>query len=170
MACKQTRFARGMTFIEVLIATVVISVAATGALSYGYHGARQRHMARGQSTSTRVAYFVLEDWKGNGGSIFYAKAVSGTPNPLKLDMGFEYIEDIYEMDEVTRMLSIKCVYELTVDAVLMRVTLSRPVDYLRLIPLTITVQWSNDVGNETVQDDAPSIVLTTNVRIDQVGG
>ncbi len=164
MAGKGTKFAHGMTFVEVIVATLVVSVAATGVLSYGYHGARQRRMARAQSTSTRVGHFLLEDWKGNGGSIFYARAVGGTPNPVELDMGFEYVETNYKAGGV-----IECVYELTVDSIPMRITLSRPVGYLRLIELTVTVQWRSDLSDGPVEDSDPLIVLTTNARIDQVG-
>ena len=164
MTGKRTKFAHGMTFVEVVIAAVVVSVAATGVLSYGYHGARQRRMARAQSTSTRVGRFLLEDWKGNGGSIFYARAVSGVPNPVELDMGFEYVETNYKAGGV-----IECVYELTVDSIPMRITLSRPVGYLRLIELTVTVQWRSDLSDGPVEDSDPLIVLTTNARIDQVG-
>lgn len=45
MAGKRTKFAHGMTFVEVLVAAVVVSVAATGVLSYGYHGVQQRRIA-----------------------------------------------------------------------------------------------------------------------------
>ncbi|RKY11916.1 MAG: hypothetical protein DRP65_02830 [Planctomycetota bacterium] len=170
MPGKGTKLAHGMTFVEVLIATVVVSVAATGVLSYGYHGVCQRRIARAYSLSTRVGHFLLEDWKGNGGSIFYARAVDGTPNPLELDMGFEYIEDTYEVDEVTKMFSIKCVYELTIDGIPMRITLSRPLGYMRLIPLTVTVRWHTKISNSPVEDTDPAVVLATNARIDQAGG
>ena len=170
MAGKGTKFAHGMTFVEVLIATVVVSVAATGVLSYGYHGVQQRRIARAFSLSTQVGHFLLEDWKGNGGSVFYARAVDGTPNPLELDMGFEYIDDTYEFDDVTEMLSIKCVYELTIDGIPMRITLSRPVGYMRLIPLTVTVRWHSKMRSDPVEDTDPAVVLTTNARIDQAGG
>lgn len=165
MAGKGTKFAHGMTFVEVVVATLVVSVAATGVLSYGYHGARQRRMARAQSTSTRVGHFLLEDWKGNGGSIFYARAIGGTPNPVKLDMGFEHIETNYRAGGL-----IECVYETTVDSIPMRITLSRRVGYLRLIELTVTVRWRSNLGDGPVEDGDPSIVLMTNARIDQVGG
>jgi len=165
MAGKGTKFAHGMTFVEVLMATVVVSVAATGVLSYEYHGARQRRIARAYSTSTQVGYFLLEDWKGNGGSIFYARAVGGTPNPVKLEMGFNHIKTSYTVDG-----QIECVYENTVDGIPMRITLSRPVGYMRLIPLTVTVRWHSKISDVPVEDTDPSVVLRTNARIDQAGG
>lgn len=85
-------------------------------------------------------------------------------------MGFEYIKDTYEVDEVTRMLSIKCVYELTVDRIPMRITLSRPLGYMGLIPLTVTVRWRSKISDDPVEDTDPAVVLTTNARAGQAGG
>jgi len=164
MAGKGTSFAHGMTFVEVIIATLVVSVAATGVLSYGYHGARQRRMARAQSTGTHIGRFLLEDWKSNGGSIFYARAVAGSPNPVELEMGFEHIETNHKIGGI-----IECIYEVTVDSIPMRITLSRHVAYWRLIELTVTVRWRSHLSEGPVEDSDPSIVLTTNARIDQVG-
>lgn len=165
MTGKGTKFAHGMTFIEALVATVVVSVATTGVLSYRYYGARQRRIARAYSVSTQVGHFLLEDWKGNGGSLFYAEAVSGTPNPEKLEMGFEHIKTNYTASGL-----IECVYENTVDSIPMHITLSRPVLYMRLIPLTVTVRWHGKISNSPVEDTDPAVVLMTNARIDQAGG
>jgi hypothetical protein len=164
MAGKKTTFAHGMTFVEVIAATLVVSVAATGVLSYGYHGVRQRRMARAQNTCTQVGRCLLEDWKGNGGSIFYARAVGGTPNPVELDMGFEYVGTNYKAGGV-----IECIYKVTIDSIPMRIVLSRPLGYLRLIELTVTVSWRNDLSDGRVEDGDPSVMLRTSVRIDQVG-
>jgi prepilin-type N-terminal cleavage/methylation domain-containing protein len=166
MAGSRTNYAHGMTLIEVLIAALVVSVAATGVLSYGYHGARQRRMAQAHARATEVGYFLLEDWKANGGSIFYARAVAGTPNPLELDMGFEYVEMAHKVGG-----RIECIYELTVDTIPMRVSLTRPTGYLRLIPLEVTVRWRSDLSGGPVDKGDQSVVkLTTDVRIDQAGG
>ncbi len=146
-----------MTLIEVLAATLVVSVAATGVLSYGYHGARQRRMARAHAGAVRIGHLLLEDWKANGGSVFYARAVSGTHNPLELNMGFEYKRT-------------ERAYEITVDSIPMRVKLTRPIGYRRLIPLKVTVRWRLDLGEGEVRDGDPKVELITNARIDQVGG
>ena len=97
-----------MTLIEVLVATVVVSVAATGVLSFGYHGAMQRRMARAHAGAVRIGHLLLEDWKANGGSVFYARAVASTHNPLELNMGFEYKRS-------------ERVYKITVDSIPLRV-------------------------------------------------
>ena len=146
-----------MTLIEVLVATLVISVAAMGVLSYGYHGARQRRMARAHAGAVRIGHLLLEDWKANGGSEFYARAVSGTHNPLELNMGFEY-----ERSER--------VYKSTVDSIPMHVKLTRPIGHPRLIPLKVTVRWRLDLSEGEVRDGDPKVELITNARIDQAGG
>lgn len=146
-----------MTLVEVLVATLVISVAAMGVLSYGYHGARQRRMARAHGGAVRIGHLLLEDWKANGGSIFYARAVSGTHNPLGLDMGFEYNRS-------------ERVYEITVDGIPMRVELTRPIGYRRLIWLKVTVRWRLDLSEGEVRDGDLKVELNTTARIDQVGG
>lgn len=154
-----------MTLIEVLVATVIISIAAFGVLSYGYHGAKQRRMARAHAGAVRTGHLLLEDWKANGGSIFYARAVRGTPNPLELDMGFEYVKMTHKVGGL-----IECIYEFSVDTIPMRIVLTRPTGYLRLVPLTVTVQWL-DSGSVTDKDRLGNKVeLTTDVRIDQVSG
>ena len=123
-------------------------------------------MARAHAEATRVGYFLLEDWKANGGSLFYARAVAGTPNPLELDMGFEYVETTYKVGGL-----IECIYELTVDTIPMRIVLTRPTGYLRLIRLEVTVRWRSDLSNGPVEEGDQSVVkLTTDVRIDQAGG
>ncbi len=158
-----------MTLIEVVIATVIISIAAVGVLSYGYHGAVQRRMARAHAGAVRTGYLLLEDWKANGGSIFYARAVKGMPSPLELDMGFEYVKMTHKVGGL-----IECIYKLTVDTIPMHITLMRPTGYLRLVPLTVTVRWLDDLsdsGSFTNKNQLGNKVeLTTDVRIDQVGG
>ena len=154
-----------MTLIEVVVATVIISIAATGVLSYGYHGARQRQIARAHAAATRVGYLLLEDWKANGGSIFYARAIEDTPNPLDLNMGFKYVKRSYKPGGLT-----ECIYEVTVDSIPMSIALTRPTSYRRFVPLTVTVRWLGDLSDGPTVKDVLNVELTTDVRLDQVGG
>ncbi|MHC4115176.1 MAG: type IV pilus modification PilV family protein, partial [Planctomycetota bacterium] len=45
---------RGMTLIEVLVATVIVCVAAAGVLSYEYHAAKQIRMAFAKIEAVRL--------------------------------------------------------------------------------------------------------------------
>ena len=151
MSVKRAKCADGLTLVEVMFAVLIIAVVALGALSYGYHGAGQIRHAREYATAVRIAYFLLEDWKASSGSALYAAAIPGVRNPLDLNVddikSFEYPrenEGIYE--------------EAVVDNIPLRIKLSRPSGYQRLIPLTVEVSWENG-----------SIALSTNARIDQGG-
>ncbi len=150
MSVKRAKCADGLTLIEVMFAVLIIAVVALGALSYGYHGARQIRHAREYATAVRIAYFLLEDWKASAGSALYAAATPGVRNPLDLNvdgiMSFEYPRGG------------EGIYEITVDNIPLQIKLSRPSGYQRLIPLTATVSWNTG-----------SIALTTNARIDQGG-
>jgi hypothetical protein len=128
-------------------------------------------MAAARVTATQVAQLLLEDWKANGGSVFYARGIYGVPNPLTLDMGFKRTKTTYAKDEDSGKTNIECVYELATDIMPMQITLARPVGYLRLVPLKVTARWRNDFSDGTVEStDRSRVVLTTNARIDQAGG
>ena len=141
-----------------MFAVLIIAVVVLGALSYRYHGAGQIRHAREYATAVRIAYFLLEDWKASAGSALYAAAAPGvrTPADLSVDgiMCFTYLpeEGVYEV-------TVDQDGEIPLDNIIpLRVKLSRPSGYHRLIPLTVAVSW-----------ETGSIALTTNARIDQGG-
>ena len=158
MTVRKAGFTRncGMTLIEVVVATTIVGLVASGALSYDYHGARQIRIGRAYAGATRIAGVVLEDWKANAGSVQYARSNATVSNPEKLKMGFVYTGD--------------GIYRITVDGIPMQVELSRPDSYLKLIPLTVTVRWRNDFVNNNMDKFDPSVALTTYSRIDQASG
>ena len=160
MGDKRTKSVRGMTLIEVVVATVIISIAAAGALSYEYHAASQTKMASAYAGAVRIGDFLLEDWKANGGSTFYANGVPDIHSPLNLRMGFVRIA--------------AGVYQVSSNNIPMQVELDRleAADYQQLIPLRVTVRWRNDFANSVIDNTVPSsaIVLNTYARIDQTGG
>lgn len=156
LSCMQRRRAGGLTLIEVVIATTVIAIAAIGTLSYEYHGVKQMQIAKAHSGAVRIGYFLLEDWKANGGNALYATNSRGVTSPDDLDMGFRYIGGK--------------TYKVTVNNIPMRVTLSRPLINSTLIPLTATVRWRRDFRDEAILPTDPSIVLNAHARADQAGG
>ena len=112
LSSAQKKRVRGLTLIEVVLATVIIAIAAIGALSYEYHGVKQMQIAKARSSAVRIGYFLLEDWKSNGGSTLYATNSHKVASPDNLDMGFRYIGNK--------------TYKVTIDNIPMRVKLSRP--------------------------------------------
>jgi len=80
MTIKRRKCAAAFTLIEVMIATIILILAATGASSYQYHAARDALIARAHIAATRTAQLLLEDWMSTGGSREY--------DPSTLGLGF----------------------------------------------------------------------------------
>ena len=159
MVCKHARYANGITLVEVLIATVVVTIAAVGVLSYEYHAARQSRLACANAGAIRIAHLLLDDWKSNGGSLDYASGnLRSIPNPVDLDIGFSRVRS-------------DC-YEIAVDGIPMLVELVREgfVVSGSAIPITAKVQWSRNFIEGPFRPDDPFIKLTTYARADQAGG
>jgi len=156
MSVKRAKCADGLTLIEVMFTVLIIAVVALGALSYGYHGAGQIRHAREYATAVRIAYFLLEDWKASGGSALYTTAISGVRNPLGLNV--DGIMSFLRKGEGIYEVTVDSEGDIPLDNIPLRIKLSRPSGYQRLIPLTVAVSW-----------ETGSIALTTNARIDQGG-
>ena len=147
LAGRGSRQARGMTLVEVVMACVVVAIGVVGGLSYGYHGAVQTQRARAYASAVRVGYYLLEDWKANGGSELYASAAHMVPNPTTLEIDGQQFS--YEDDGI---------FEITVEDVDMRIELIRPFGYRQFMDLSARVKWQRG-----------SVTLSTNGRVDQAG-
>ena len=159
MAAKRRWYSRGVTLIETVITTAVIGIAAVGALNYEYLAARQAQMAKAQAVAVRIGSFVLEDWKANGGSVYYLTGAAGLNSLAGLNMGFVHTGG--------------GVYRITVDKIPLQVELSRPSGYPDLVPITVTVRWRSDLTDftaKTISSQNPSLVLATFARADQNSG
>ena len=154
----QRRRSRGVTLIEAIIASVVVVIAVIGGLSYGYHSGMQLRRARAYSGAVRVAYYLLEDWKASGGSELYAMGAPMVHNPSNLNIGTIRDEGGGDRNNYFENMG-EGVYRITIDNVPMRITLTRPVGYRQIMPLTATVKW-----------DTGSVALNTNARVGQAGG
>ena len=80
MTARRGKFAPALTLTEVIIATVVLVITASGALGYQYYAARDGQIARAHMAATRTAQLLLEDWMSTGGSKEY--------DPSTLELGF----------------------------------------------------------------------------------
>lgn len=67
----QLRYYKGLSLIEIMFATAIISVAVIGSISYRYYTALDGRRANNQATASRVALLLCESWKGTNGSQTY---------------------------------------------------------------------------------------------------
>jgi len=179
---KRPRCAEAVTLIEVMVAMAVLAIAALGALGYQYYAASQSWIAKAQTTATRTAQLLLEDWKSTGGSSDY--------DPTALGLGFS--SDLPLLDAQSILLP-RGVYDITVDDVPMVVVLnsadvaSDSKAQVTLRQLTVTVLWRENLSKEVSREDIISskasgtvadkvdnmrrlVTLTTYVRVDASGG
>lgn len=88
--CRK-RWASGATLVEVAVASVILVVAALGALRYEYYAVGQGQIARAQIAATHAASLLLVDWKSTGGSVDYDPSMLGlglsSPRAVPSDFG-----------------------------------------------------------------------------------
>jgi type II secretory pathway pseudopilin PulG len=166
---KRPKFATAVTLVEVMVAMVILTIAALGALSYQYHTAGHVRIARAQSAATHVAQVLLEDWKSTGGSVKYNPGILavGLSSPLSIPATWTNVKAVALAEPLNRS-----VYAVTIDDLPMLVMLSwEDVAYdatagIKLRQLCVTVKFG--VANQL--DDIPPVTLTTYVRDDASGG
>jgi prepilin-type N-terminal cleavage/methylation domain-containing protein len=146
----------GFTLIEVIIASVSLSIIALGALSYQYFAAVHNHIALAQITATRTGQLLIEDWKNNGGSAMY--------DPTSLNLGFlKSDKDGWG-------------YYIVVDNLPMYINLISndvAVDVaagVTIRELDVRVTWRKDYKQDAPEADDPFIVIITYARVDAAGG
>ena len=69
-----------VSLVELIVAMVILTIVALGALCYPYYAARDARIAHAQITGTKTAQLLLEDWKSTAGSVGY--------DPTTLGLGF----------------------------------------------------------------------------------
>ena len=149
---------KGVTLIEALIAAVVVAILALGGLVYQYLGATHFRVAHAELTATRVGQLLIEDWKGNG-----APDIDNY-DATTLGVGFEKPID-----------GDNTYYAITVDGLKMHSWLSSeivpipdnpdPFAGVTLQQISVKIQWRKDFSSAEVEDDDPSIILTTYARL-----
>ena len=173
VAIKRRKFASAVSLVEVLVASVVLSVATIGAMSYEFHTSRDAKIARAQIAATRTGQLLLEDWMSTGGSTDY--------DPSALGLGFSGAVAIPSGFSDSSGLGSplnSAVYAITVDEMPMLAMLTRRnVDTdaatgAVLRQLGVIVEFGALEADESVGrlEDIPPVVLTTYVRADASGG
>lgn len=144
-----------MTLVEVMLSSVILVIAAMGALSFEYHAAGHAKISRAQIGGTRIARLLLEDWMSTGGAADY--------DPTTLNLGFSADNDDYTIE---------------VDGVPMTATLSwRDIGYddtaevtLRRLDVTVTFGGISNSTSDSKLKKVRPVILTTYVRTDASGG
>jgi type II secretory pathway pseudopilin PulG len=154
MRGKEVNSNKGVTLVEALVAAVAVSILALGALAYQYLGAMHFRIAHAELTATRAGQLLIEDWKGNG-----------APDPQNYDatelgVGFETpINGDYSY------------YVITVDGIKLHMWPTfEDIDVddfagITLRRINLKIQWRQDFSYEDVDDDDPTIILTTYARL-----
>lgn len=172
MTIKQRKFASAVSLVEVIVATVILSIITIGAMSYEYHASRDATIARAQIAATRTAQLLLEDWMSTGGSQNY--------NPAKLGLGFSSASAIPSGFSDQSGLGVplnQAVYAITIDELPMLVMLTKN-DVAQdtggaiLRQLGIIVEFGTLAADTTAGrlENIPPLILTTYVRADASGG
>ncbi|MBL7185092.1 MAG: hypothetical protein ISS70_02115 [Phycisphaerae bacterium] len=173
MIIKRRKFAAAFTLIEVMIATILLVLTATGALGYQYHAARDAQIARAHIAATRTAQLLLEDWMSTGGSREY--------DPSTLGLGFSSAIRIPShfsrgqgggLGNPLR----DAVHSITVDDIPMLVMLtSRDIAQdaqaqVILRQLGVVVEFSEETQITERLENIESVTLTTYVRVSASSG
>ena len=91
----------GFTFIEIMGAILVLTVAVLGAAAYRYFATLDARKADVQITAARFASMLLDSWRGRGGYSGYSKydLIEGSDaiDPNDYDPDYDY--DIYNPDD-----------------------------------------------------------------------
>jgi type II secretory pathway pseudopilin PulG len=162
---KRRKSVPATILVEAMVATVILSIATLGALSYQYYAARHARIAQAQITAMCTAQLLLEDWKSTSGSQEY--------DPTTLGLGFSSLMIPSYFSEgkgkgVGTPLN-NTAYTITVDNVLMWLILrwkdvdNDPIAGITLRELAISIKWWEG-------SDVPPIILTTYVRLDESDG
>jgi len=175
MSGPRAKVASGVSLTEVMVASVVLVIGVTGALSYDYHVTKDARIASAHITATRTVQLVLEDWMSTGGAEQY--------DPFALKLGFSPALDIPsgfgqgQADELGSPLN-EAIYAITIDDVPMLIMLAyKDVAYdtaaqVTLRQLSVIVEFGVTSG-ETMADwlaNIRPVILTTYVRVDAAGG
>jgi prepilin-type N-terminal cleavage/methylation domain-containing protein len=174
MIIIRPKVSKAFTLIELMIAMAIIIIAAVGALGYQYYAAKQSRIGYAQTTATRIAQLLLEDWQSTGGD-------DKTYDPLKLNLGFSSaaVPPDFTMGLSLGSVLNNVIYNITVNNVPMSVMLSwSDVDQdhtagTTLRQLRAMVRWQQGYvleGGGTTLCNSPVVLTTSYIRLDAGGG
>lgn len=155
MVKRKTSKPNGFSFIEMMIAILILAVVSLGTLSYQLHAVQRNTKSDTKMAAVRMGTLVIENWKSTGGSDGY--------DPTQQHLGISKVqnEDLYKViiDNVPYYLSF------TFQDLDTNVTTG-----VTLRELSVLVQWCEDCGDQIPGGSDPSTTLYNYVRRDQSGG
>lgn len=159
MASIYNRHARGMTLIEIMIATVVVLVVATGIMAYRYYSTLDAKKAEVTATAARVSLLLLEGWKGTGGAIDYDPELAfASEFPISASVFGPEIPTDYS----GTLFNLLGTYEIILEDVYYYTTMAYLGETLtEPQTLNICTAWRHDYQQGSISDTDKSIRLTT---------
>lgn len=145
---------RGVTLIEVMVATLAVTVIVIGVMQYQYHCALDAHKADVQATGARLGLLVMEGWKVVVGDVV-------TYDPLN-DFNLILVKEFVPIPDpgIPGLPVFFRAYRIDVDGVKYFVKLS----YNDASPprtLNVSVAWSRDFGSSTLDFTPTQLVSLT---------
>jgi prepilin-type N-terminal cleavage/methylation domain-containing protein len=173
MIIIRPKASKAFTLLELTLTIAIIAITAVGTLGYQYYAAKQSRIAYAQTTATRTAQLLLEDWQSTGGSTTY--------DPLQLQLGFSSsaVPSNFSMGLSLGSVLNNVIYTITVNNVPMSIMLSwtdvanDSVAQTTLRQLRAMVRWQQGYVLEsggTTLCDSPVILTTSYIRLDAEGG
>ncbi len=149
----------GFTLVEVMVSVAIIIIVSLGTLNFQYQGVKHSRSSEAQTTATRLAQLLLEDWKSTGGADDYDATSLGLGflNPPTPDPGH---------------------YQITLDNQTFYIVMAQqlapvgsgsnpdPVAGVTLQQLSVTVSWRKDFSSGAISGSDPTLTFTTFVRRD----
>lgn len=160
MTDKRYKHPAGLTFIEIMIATVILLIAIIGTSAFRYTTAMNARKADAQATAARVGLLLCEGWRGASDPCSFDPTALGT-GALALSLADEGTHVGYATPDGFTLLG---VYEATAEQVDYYAVLSWNDVSTGLKALNVVVLW-NQRGSEAVDGVYPdkSFKLTTYV-------
>lgn len=170
---RSAKFAQAASLIEAAVAMAVLTLAMLGAMSYEFHAKKDTQIAYAQTSATRIAQLLLEDWKSTGGSDEY--------NPTFLDLGFSSALSIpagFSYDKSLGYPLNDAVYSIKINDIPMMVMLAwKEIAYdktaeIQLRQLAAIVQCREASGESDFRwlENIESVTLVTYARVDASDG
>lgn len=159
MASINNRNARGMTLIEIMIATVVVLVVVTGIMAYRYYSALDAKKAEVRAIAGRASLLLLEGWKGSGGATDYdPELVFASEFPISVSVFGPEIPTDY----TGTLFNLLGTYEIIIDDVYYYTTMAY-LDETTTEPQTLNIctAWRHDYQDGSIVDTDKSVRLTT---------